>query len=123
LAWLVEGVVDVGAVEVGVVGVAPIEGPELVWVGTHEAVTLLTGPVPGGTSADVGVPGGTLTLKVSVCPVRSVILTVHWSADEAVGITARPSPTSSEPRAMPAVLSFSLLDIRVIISSRHNSDA
>ena len=76
-------------VEVEVV-LVPIEGPELVLVGTHDAVTFLTGPVPGGTSADVGVPGGTLTLKVNICPVSSVTVTVHWSA-EAVGTRAMPA--------------------------------
>ena len=32
----------------------------------HVAFTFLTGPVPGGTRADTGVPAGTFTLKVSV---------------------------------------------------------
>jgi hypothetical protein len=64
-------------VEVVVVDVVVV----LVAVGAHVAWTLLTGPVPGGTSAEGGVPGGKLTLKVSVWPVTSVTVTVHWSAE------------------------------------------
>ena len=65
-------VVVVVVVELG----PPIGGPELL-VEVHDAFTFLTGPVPGGTRAEVGVPGGTLTLNVSVCPLSSVIVTVH----------------------------------------------
>jgi hypothetical protein len=56
-----------------VVGVGVVDAE----VGAHEADTLFTGPTPAGTIWEVGVPGGTFTLKVSVCPVSSVTVTVH----------------------------------------------
>jgi hypothetical protein len=111
------GVVDVGVVEVDV-GVVPIEGPELVLVGTHEARTLLTGPVPGGTSADVGVPGGTLTLKVNVCPVSSVTVTVHWSAE------ADGSAVIASPASIPHVVATAIASLRLLTAlSRANNAA
>jgi hypothetical protein len=61
----------------------------VVVVGAHEALTFLIGPMPAGTIADGAVPAGTLTLKLWVCPVTSVTVTVHSSAD-AGGIAATP---------------------------------
>jgi hypothetical protein len=58
--------VEDGGVLVVVVDDPPEPPPEELEVGAHDALTVLTGPVPGGTSADAGVPGGTLTLRVSV---------------------------------------------------------
>jgi hypothetical protein len=70
-------VVDVEVVGVEVVGVVAVTvGVELV-VGWHEAVTFWTGPTPAGTSCDGGVPGAAFTMKVSVCPLSSVTVTVH----------------------------------------------
>jgi len=82
---------------VGVVGVVD--------VGVQDADTLLTGPMPPGTICEAGVPGGTLTLNDSVCPVRSVTVTVHWSA-EAVGIAAIPRIANTEAAVKAAVFSF-----------------
>jgi hypothetical protein len=69
--------VVVGVVEVLVVG----GGVDVVVVvgvlGAHEALTLLIGPTPAGTIAEAGVPVGTLTLKLCVCPVIRVTVTVH----------------------------------------------
>ena len=72
------GVVEVGVVVVddGEVVVALTEGVVEV-VGVHDAVTLFTGPVPGGTSAEAGVPGGTLTWNVNTWPLSNVTVTVH----------------------------------------------
>jgi hypothetical protein len=83
----------------------------------HDAETLFTGPVPGGTKAEAGVPAGTFTLNVSVWPVSSVTVTVHSSA-EAVGIAARPSVASTELTATTAIFSLRLLDTSAD-SSRH----
>jgi hypothetical protein len=58
--------VEDGGALVVVVDDPPEPPPEEVEVGAHDASTVFTGPVPGGISADVGVPGGTLTPKVSV---------------------------------------------------------
>jgi hypothetical protein len=67
----------VGVVEPIVVG----GGADVVVVvgvlGAHEALTLLIGPMPAGTIAEGAVPAGTLTLKLCVCPVTSVTVTVH----------------------------------------------
>jgi hypothetical protein len=70
---VVVGVVEVVVVLVEVVTVGVVD----VVVGVHDACTLLTGPVPGGTSDEAGVPGGAFTLKVSVWPVTSTTVTVH----------------------------------------------
>jgi hypothetical protein len=71
---VVELVVGV-AVEVAVVG----EGP-----GWQDSLSEATGPEMGRPMAEIGVPGATLTLKVSVWPSTSVTVTVQASAD-AVG--------------------------------------
>jgi hypothetical protein len=73
--------------------------------GAHEAEALLTGPTPAGTICAAGVPGGTLTLKLSVCPVRRVTVTVHWSAD-ALGSAAIPMTTNTDAAVAAAILSF-----------------
>src|SRR5947209_11493403 len=118
LGEVCDEVVVVG-VELGVVLVEPgvvvvTVGVVEVDVGVHEACTFLTGPVPGGTSEEVGVPGGTLTLKVRVWPVSRVTVTVHWSA-EAIGIAARLIATAMAPALIPAILSFRLLDTAVYL--------
>jgi hypothetical protein len=73
--------------------------------GAHEAVALLTGPTPAGTICAAGVPGGTLTLKLSVCPVSRVTVTVHWSAD-ALGSAAIPMTANTDAAVAAAILSF-----------------
>jgi hypothetical protein len=86
----------------------PLEplGPDgVVDVGAHDADTLFTGPTPAGTIDEAGVPDGTLTLNDSVCPVSSVTVTVHWSA-EAVGIAAIPKIANTEAAVNAAVFSF-----------------
>jgi hypothetical protein len=99
---LLELPVPVGPVGVGTVG--PVEV-----VGVQEAETLLTGPTPAGTIEAAGVPGGTFTLKLSVCPVSSVTVTVHSSA-EAVGIAAIPRTANTEAAAIATVFSFRRTD-------------
>lgn len=76
----------------------------------QEARTFFTGPVPGGMSAEVGVPGGTFTVKVSVCPVSSVTVTVHSSA-EADGSNATAIVASTVATVTAAIFSFRLLRI------------
>jgi hypothetical protein len=80
------GVVDVLVVEVdvvldvvvvGVVGVVTVTVGVVLVLGWQEAVTFWTGPMPAGTSCEGGVPGGALTMKVSVCPLSKVTVTVH----------------------------------------------
>jgi hypothetical protein len=101
---LVVGVVELvvvgGGVEVVVVGVVGVEG-------AHEALTPLIGPIPLGTIADGAVPAGTSTLKLWVCPVRSVTVTVHWSA-EADGIAAIPITPNTVAIVAAAVFRFRL---------------
>jgi hypothetical protein len=77
------------------------------WV--QEACTLFTGPVPGGTICEAGVPGGSFTVKVRVCPVSSTTVTVHWSA-EATGIEAVAITTSAKPAARASTFSFRPID-------------
>jgi hypothetical protein len=49
------------------VGVELVVGVEVVELGCEQdACTLFTGPVPGGTNDDAGVPAGTFTSKDSV---------------------------------------------------------
>jgi hypothetical protein len=62
---LPDGVVGVVPVLVGVVPVGVLVVPVLP-AAAHDSETFFTGPVPGGTSADAGVPGGTFTSKVNV---------------------------------------------------------
>ena len=49
-----------------------------------------------------------MTAKLSVCPVTSVTVTVHWSA-EAEGIAAMPITANTVATVTAAVLSFRLL--------------
>ena len=104
---LVVGVVDV---EVLVVGVEL----ELVDGGggggaAHDSVTPTIGPLTGSEIDDNGVPGGTLTVNVSLTPPSSVTVTVHVSAD-AVGSAAIASVTRVAPVAATAITSFRLLN-------------
>ena len=70
LELLLAGVVAVGAPEGAVTPAGGVVGWQL-------AVTLWTAGVPGGSMSIGGVPGGALTLKVSMVPLRRVALTVH----------------------------------------------
>lgn len=91
-----------------VVVLVPVPVPPLAGL-VQEAWTFLTGPVPGGTRLEAGVPGGALTWKVSVCPVTSVTVTVHSSAD-AAGMAAMPRATKAEPAEMARTFSFRRID-------------
>ena len=95
-------VVDVVGVVTGTVGVVLV-------LGWQEAVTFWTGPMPAGTSCEGGVPGGALTMKVSVCPLSRVTVTVHWSA-EAVGNAATAIVTSANAKLVAPIFSLRLLD-------------
>jgi hypothetical protein len=57
------------------VGVDELDGEA-----THDSVSETTTPVIGRFMAEIGVPGGTLTVKLRVLPPRSVTWTVHVSA-------------------------------------------
>jgi hypothetical protein len=72
------GVVDV--VVVVVVVVTPADGVVVV-DGVHCSFSDRTGPLRGRPIAEIGVPGATLTTKVSLAPPTYVTVTVHWSAD------------------------------------------
>lgn len=98
-----------GLEPVGVVVVVVVVAVVVVDVGEQDAETFLTGPVPGGTSDDGGVPGGALTTKVSVWPVTSVTVTLHWSA-EADGIAAMPIVPKAEPATRARICSFRRMD-------------
>jgi hypothetical protein len=102
-------VVVVGVVSVDTVGVVTV------LVGTQEAVTLLTGPTPAGTSCDAGVPAGALTVKVIVWPVTSITVTVHWSSAAALGIAAIAIAASTEAIVRTAIFSFPFLDTLVYL--------
>jgi hypothetical protein len=91
----------VGVVVVPVLPVDPL--------GVHEAWTFFTGPVPGGSSWEAGVPGGALTVKVSVWPVSRVTVTLHWSA-EALGSTAMAMVAMADPAEMARTFSFRRTD-------------
>jgi hypothetical protein len=71
----------------------------------QDSVTPTIVPVIGRFSAETGVPGEAFTLNVSVCPVTSLTVTTHWSA-EAFGIAATPITTAAAPAAATATLSF-----------------
>lgn len=92
---------------VGVVGTVGVG--EVVLFGAQEAETLFTGPTPAGTIEAGGVPDGAVTVKVSVWPVSSVTVSVHWSA-EADGIAAIPRTVNTEAAVKAAVFSFRRID-------------
>ena len=106
--WLFPGGV-VLVVVVVVVDVVVFDVVVVVVVVVHEAWTFLTGPVPGGTRLEAGVPGGALTSKVSVWPVSSVTVTLHWSA-EALGSTTMAMVASADPAEMARSFSFRRTD-------------
>jgi hypothetical protein len=64
--------------------------------GAHCSLSETTTPLIGSPIAEIGVPGGTLTLKVNVWPPTTVTVTVQASA-EAVGIDARAMATNNAP--------------------------
>ena len=94
---------------VGVVGGGVVPVPVDVLGAVQDAWTLFTGPVPGGTSDEAGVPGGTFTENVSVCPVISVTVTLHWSA-EAAGREAIAIVPSAEAAVMARIFSLRPMD-------------
>jgi hypothetical protein len=93
---------------VDVVVVPVVPDPLLLgWV--QEAWTFLTGPVPGGTRLEAGVPEGAFTSKVSVWPESRVTVTLHWSA-EAFGIAAMAMVANADPAEMARIFSLRRTD-------------
>lgn len=68
----------------------------VVGVGVQDSVVDTTVPVTGSGSEDTGVPGGTLTVNDCFCPVRSVTVTTHVSA-EAGAEANRPTSIATAP--------------------------
>ncbi|HEX3978291.1 MAG TPA: hypothetical protein VHW96_18620 [Solirubrobacteraceae bacterium] len=100
------GVLEVvgGAVVVVVVVVTDTAGVVAV-VGAHCSLSEATGPVIGRPIAEMGVPGGTFTLKTRVWPLTKVTVTVQASAD-AVGMAARAMATKIAPAMASTASSF-----------------
>ena len=76
--------VELGGADVVLVDVVPEEvvtDGVVVVEGVHDSVTDETGTLTGSGIADTGVPGGTLTVKVSTWPVASVTVTTQLSAE------------------------------------------
>ncbi|MFZ1992765.1 MAG: hypothetical protein WAU75_01545 [Solirubrobacteraceae bacterium] len=73
--------------------------------GAHCLLSDWTGPVIGSPIAEMGVPGGTLTLKTRVWPSTRVTVTVHASAD-AVGMAARAMAMKIAPAMASTANSF-----------------
>jgi hypothetical protein len=63
-----------GALDVVVVGAGVIGD------GAHDIDSAATPNFTGRETSDSGVPGGTLTVKLTVVPPSSVTVTTHWSA-------------------------------------------
>ena len=78
----------------------------VVELGWHDSLSDVTTPVIGRCIDEIGVPGGTLTLKVSVWPVTRVTVTVQASAD-ATGMLAT-SDISIAPASASTSQSFRL---------------
>lgn len=76
-------------------------------VGTQDSVSETTTPEIGSLMAEIGVPGGTFTLKVRVWPVRSLTVIVQASA-EALGSAAMPSTTNIAATSTTILHSFRL---------------
>ncbi len=90
------------------------EGGELLAVvlvlagaGAHDSLSETTTPTIGRLRAEIGVPGGTFTLKVSVWPSSSLTVTVHASA-EALGSETIANTTSIAPASASILHSFRL---------------
>ncbi len=77
-------------------------------VGTQDSVSDATMPVIGRCRDEIGVPDGTLTLKVSAWPPTRVTLTVQASA-EALGSAAIAYVASIAAASASTVQSFRLL--------------
>jgi hypothetical protein len=112
---LVRGGSGVGVVPVvGLVGVGELlvdVEPPLVGDVEHDSVTLAIGTFTGREIAEIGVPGGTLTVKVRVCPVT--VLTVITQVSAETGIAASPITTSAAPAVMNPTISLRLLNTMV----------
>jgi hypothetical protein len=97
---------DAGAVVEVVLSLADDDEED---AGAHDIDELATTPLIGRLSWERGVPGGTLTLNVSVAPPMSVTVTVQASADatgtKAVARTASTAATAPRsPRSLRRVL-------------------
>jgi hypothetical protein len=86
--------------------VAPLD-PLLELAEEHDSLTVATPALTGSAIDESGVPGGTLTVKDSFCPVTRVTVTTHVSA-EATGIAARPETARTDPAATAAATRFRL---------------
>jgi hypothetical protein len=87
-------------VVVGVVDVVP-------GLGWQDSVSDATGPVIGSWIDESGVPAGTFTGNVRICPVISLTVIVQESA-EAFGIAAMAIETSTAPTRPSTAKSFRL---------------
>jgi hypothetical protein len=102
--WVLDGVVEVVPGCVVLVGWVVAVGVEV-----QESETDWIGPVTGSWIEDSGVPGGTLTLKLSFWPPTRVTVTTHVSA-EAVGMAAIAPTPSADANDVTATTSFRLLN-------------
>jgi hypothetical protein len=93
----------VEVVPVGVEDVVPVvevEPDVVVEGGAHDSDTEATPTLTGSGIADTGVPGGTLTVNDSVCPVTVFTVTTQesaWALDSGMAATAHraaATPTS-----------------------------
>jgi hypothetical protein len=75
----------------------------------HDSLTERTGPLTGSGMEETGVPGGTLTVKDTLCPESRVTVTTQVSA-EAEGIAPAPRTPSSALAETARVNSFRLLN-------------
>jgi hypothetical protein len=105
VVWLLVVVVRVLVVVPVLVVVVVVVVVGDVW---HVSEMCATAPLTGSGMSDIGVPGATLTLNVSVCPVTKVTVIVHSSA-EAVGTHARSWTPSTDATEMAAISNFRLL--------------
>lgn len=94
VVWVVVELVVVLEVEVG--------------VDVHDSLTCETAPLTGSGIEEIGVPGATLTVNDIFCPVISVTVITHVSA-EALGIAASAITTSIEHAVKAATTRFRLL--------------
>lgn len=88
----------------------PPPPPLLLLVGAaQDSETLAIGTLTGSEMEEIGVPGGTLTVNVSVCPV-TVLTVITQVCAEATGIEASAITTRVVTTAMDPTNSFRLLN-------------
>lgn len=86
----------------------------VVGVEEQDSETDCTGPVTGSLMDERGVPGATLTVKLTFWPPTSVTVTTQVSA-EAVGSAAIPQKASDDAIVTTATTSFRLLNTVVYL--------